>query len=54
MYIYDNISFKYFWIEKCFRENWHTYLMFNNILPQNRAIYKIMWKKIWYSQTDNR
>jgi len=54
MYFYDNISFKYFWIVKCFRENQHTCFMFNNVFPQNCAVYEVMWKKLWYSQTVHR
>ena len=31
---------------KICRENQHTRYVFNNFSPQNRAVYKVMWKNI--------
>jgi hypothetical protein len=31
---------------KVVRENQNTFCVFNNILPENRAVYEIMWKNV--------
>ena len=30
---------------------WKTCFVFNFFPPENRAVYEIMWKKMWYRQT---
>jgi len=32
--------------DKICRRKQHTYYMFNNFYPENRAVYEIMWKNI--------
>ena len=51
-YIYDSISLNSSSYEKCVRQNWlrkskHIfYVQQRFFLPENRAVYKIMWKSI--------
>jgi hypothetical protein len=35
--------------DKSCTENQNTHFVFNNVFPENRAFYKVMWKKILYS-----
>ena len=54
MYIYGNISLKYFFFrmriisDKSCRENQKTHSMFSNLFFffENRAVYEIMWKNM--------
>ena len=48
MYIYNNISLNYSYIEKCFskccRENKKKHFVFNYIFSRKSCVYEIMWK----------
>jgi hypothetical protein len=48
IYVIDHISLSSSWMrnvsDESFRENQNTHFVFSDFFPENRAVYKIMWK----------
>jgi len=40
--------------DKSCRENQNTHSMFNNLFPENRTVYDIMWKNMVEKATDDK